>query len=152
MPTGHYTRAKKDPETELRKRFKINRRNGCWDWTGCKQTQGYGTIKLNGVLWLGSRLSWTLFRGRVPSGMNVCHKCDRPGCINPAHLFLGTQKDNMQDAWKKGRLRPCPWTVEQRAKRGTASRKWWSEASDEQKARIHCAPKGVHGKFQKVVT
>ena len=138
MPTGLYKRRRKNPEEELRKRFRVDKRTKCWEWTGHKQTQGSGDVQVNGVLWVASRLSWTVFKGQIPKGKNVLHHCDSPGCINPDHLFLGTQLDNARDMIEKGRGRRCPWTPEQRARRGAAAKEWWLKATSEQKAAIHC--------------
>lgn len=79
----------------------------CWEWTGynCK---GHGRITVNNKEEYAHRIAWKLAFGTVPHSLLVCHKCDNRGCQNPKHLFLGTQKDNMIDAWEKGRLNHPP--------------------------------------------
>lgn len=78
----------------------------CWLWTGYKNNMGYGVI---GIGHIGTkyvhRLSYSEFVGEIPTGLFVCHSCDTPLCFNPKHLWLGTQKDNLNDALKKGRCR-----------------------------------------------
>ena len=76
---------------------------GCWLWTACI-TRGYGRFKLDGVLAIAHRVSWELHVGPIPDGMYVLHRCDVRSCVNPNHLFLGTQLDNMKDASSKDRL------------------------------------------------
>jgi hypothetical protein len=78
----------------------------CWDWLSYKNPSGYGQTKIggrNGKHILAHRLSWIVYFGEIPEGMHVCHKCDNPSCVNPNHLFLGTNLDNIKDRMKKGR-------------------------------------------------
>lgn len=77
--------------------------SGCWEWTGPKRKTGYGVIGRNGKSALTHRVAYELARGPVPAGMCVCHSCDNPACINPAHLWIGTQGDNRRDCAAKGR-------------------------------------------------
>jgi HNH endonuclease len=77
--------------------------NGCWLWVGAMSTNGYGHFSLNRKITGSHRAAWRLFNGSIPDGYQVCHKCDVRCCVNPGHLFLGTQKDNIQDMVAKGR-------------------------------------------------
>ena len=90
--------------------------NGCWIWNGSRNRLGYGFFSLNRKTHLAHRAAYALFRGDITPGLFVCHRCDVPACVNPDHLFLGTQKDNIADARSKGRLRGMPRkiTLEQR--------------------------------------
>ena len=81
-------------------------RPGCWLWQGFKDVHGYGVIRRGGKggkAVLTHRYSWELHRGEIPKGLHVLHSCDVPACVNPDHLFLGTQADNMRDMRSKGR-------------------------------------------------
>ena len=81
---------------------KVEKSDTCWLWTGAHQSDGYGTIYRNGTMQLAHRVSWYLEHGYMPEE-HVLHECDIPACVNPSHLFLGTQRDNMRDAVRKGR-------------------------------------------------
>ncbi len=83
----------------------------CWEWVGLKHKQGYGRmrIKAEGYKYrkalLSHRVSWEIHNGPIPDKMFVLHKCDNTSCVNPQHLFIGDQFDNMRDMVKKGRWR-----------------------------------------------
>jgi hypothetical protein len=78
---------------------------GCWLWTG-HRVFGYGHFSMGGKDVRAHRAAWAFYRGAIPNGMFVCHRCDVPACCNPDHLFLGTPKDNCQDMIAKGRRAP----------------------------------------------
>lgn len=75
----------------------------CWIWEGALSSGGYGSMTVGWGVERTHRLSWLLSNGPIPDGLYVLHRCDVRLCCNPKHLFLGTQKDNMQDMYEKGR-------------------------------------------------
>jgi hypothetical protein len=84
----------------------VDKTSTCWLWIG-KQYGGYGRLGFGrGRIFRAHRLAWLLFKGEIPEGLIVCHKCDVTRCVNPEHLFLGTNKDNTADMFEKGRANP----------------------------------------------
>lgn len=78
--------------------------SGCWLWLGVPSgNHGYGRIKRGSNTVMAHRASWEKSNGSIPEGLLVLHKCDNPSCVNPDHLFLGTQQDNENDKVSKGR-------------------------------------------------
>lgn len=75
---------------------------GCWLWSE-GGLYNYGVVNLNGVRYMAHRLSWLVFRGDIPPGLCVLHRCDVGECVNPSHLFLGTRTENNADKVRKGR-------------------------------------------------
>lgn len=81
----------------------VTRKPGCWGWKGCKNENGYACLGEAGRPRLAHRIAYKLFRGRIPDGACVLHRCDTPECTRPSHLFIGTHDDNMKDMAAKKR-------------------------------------------------
>lgn len=78
---------------------------GCHEWHGMRTQGGYGQFSLDGRRQLAHRVAWAWTYGPIPKGQLVCHHCDNRRCVNVLHLFLGSHRDNMQDALNKGRMK-----------------------------------------------
>lgn len=87
------------------RRLDKNAPGGCWLFTGAKNTYGYGTMNFRGRQDVAHRIAWILYRGEIPAGLWVLHKCDVRACCNPEHLFLGDATANNHDMVQKGRHR-----------------------------------------------
>lgn len=82
---------------------KVETGPGCWMWIGSLDKKGYGRFMHDGRCALAHRVSYYLAYGGIPGGLHVLHTCDNPGCVNPDHLWLGTNLDNVLDSSKKKR-------------------------------------------------
>lgn len=112
----HYTRKKRHGSPHILKKEKVNDLtqerilskiivddNGCWIWQDALNNKGYGSLAIAGRRMYAHRASYKAYFGEFDYSLFVCHRCDVTNCVNPKHLFLGTQKDNMQDMASKNR-------------------------------------------------
>lgn len=83
----------------------LGSKEDCWLWLANKNNKGYGMIRAGGLApkVLAHRVSYEIFKGKIPDGLVVMHSCDNPSCVNPSHLSAGTMLENTQDMIKKGR-------------------------------------------------
>ena len=84
--------------------IKVGDADECWEWQRAHHPKGYGTFLWRGRFVRAHRLAFLLSGGFLADGECVCHTCDNPACCNPKHLFAGTQKKNIDDCVRKGRL------------------------------------------------
>lgn len=107
-----YTVRRMSEQFTLRERFEAKgwtvTEEGCWNWNGRIVAGGYGQLDYGGTALIATRVSYTLHKGEIPKGLMVCHTCDNRRCVNPDHLWLGTNQDNMDDMVAKGRSGPRP--------------------------------------------
>lgn len=133
------------------------RRNGCIEWLGGQNGFGYGCVRFEGKIVSTHRLSWILTNGDIPKhdsfhGICVLHKCDNRLCVNPDHLFLGTQLDNVTDMYDKKRNKDSNGYItstETRNKISTANK--GQKRSEETKIKISNALKGTSNAKGRIV-
>lgn len=93
------------------------REDGCWMWHGCKDGAGYGYATVLQRPVSAHRIAYRLEHGDIPQKHEICHRCDMPLCVNPAHLFAATHLENMRDCRKKGRWPGFPNHYDENGKR-----------------------------------
>jgi hypothetical protein len=93
----------KSAEERFWSKVDIKDKDSCWEWISSVSSPGYGQFNYKGVHISSHRLSWILTNGEIPKDKNVLHKCDNRRCVNPDHLYLGTQSNNICDAITRGR-------------------------------------------------
>jgi hypothetical protein len=109
--------------------------NGCWLWRKYRHRLGYGVMKLHNRLEQAHRAAWLILVGAIPSGMQLNHRCHVRHCVNPQHLYLGTQTDNMRDMEVSGR-----------AKRSVGSKNGSSKLTEEQALEIRARATEANGR------
>lgn len=128
---GHYDRADGVCAMDgLRRRFerKVRQSAECWTWTGTKSYQGYGSLRNeSGQMEKAHRVAWRIYVGEIPLGSGphgtcVLHRCDNPSCVNPKHLFLGSNRENAIDRQRKGRTKSLDLGPKKNAARPTCPR------------------------------
>ena len=92
-------------QNKIKKRFwdKVKKGDNCWEWLGAKARGNYGDFKVNKKNILAHRFSYQINKGKISKGLYILHTCDNPSCVNPEHLWQGTQLENMRDCHNKGR-------------------------------------------------
>ena len=111
VPVGFQNRTKNFTSILLRlgmmnkfwSKVKVGAPDDCWEWQAAKSHKGYGLYMVAYKHWRAHRFAWTITNGKIPENLCVMHKCDNPPCVNPAHLSLGTVKDNNLDRINKNR-------------------------------------------------
>jgi hypothetical protein len=145
MPSGEHSARTGRMQAERARirqlaQFVASPNQGCWLWSGCVGRDGYGKLKRGGKTLRAHRVFYEAHKGPIPEGLLVCHSCDNPLCVNPDHLWVGTQVDNEKDKDQKGRRSPSPsishpermpWGVRVNTARLTAANVWTIRGSSE---------------------
>lgn len=116
--------------------------SGCWLWTTGTHPFGYGLFWMDDNTIGAHRAAWMIFKGEIPNGMSVLHRCDVPECVNPDHLFLGTQGDNVRDCVAKGRNKNCMTSHPELICRGEQQGHSKLSTQDVLYIRSHCFERG----------
>lgn len=110
------------PVARFHASYIVNLESGCWEWTGWIHPKNYPILVIGGKAKQvrGHRFSYELHKSPIPQGLLVCHRCDNRRCVNPDHLFLGDDVDNMRDMVSKGRHGAQTWAIRPKITRAMA--------------------------------
>lgn len=126
MPTTESTQY--TLQERLLRAVAVNSETGCWEWQRAKNQHGYGRVGQDGKNRFAHRVSYEAFVGPIPDGLNVCHRCNNKGCVNPEHLYAASQRQNIIDAWRDG--------LKERTRE--KSRESFAAKVNERRTRTHC--------------
>ena len=112
--------------------FQKENADKCWEWQGCKNHQGYGTITWNNKKYRANRIAYIIFNGIIPPEELIRHTCDNKSCVNPKHLITGTYQDNFIDSVKRNNhgkqilneeaVKVIKWMLKYRPKHGLVTK------------------------------
>jgi hypothetical protein len=103
LTVDQITKAKSRDEQRFLDKIAVDQETGCWLWTAFKDPGGYGRFHLDGRPQLAHRVAFAWWGPGIDVGLDCCHSCDTPACVNPAHLWAGTHLENERDKVNKGR-------------------------------------------------
>lgn len=112
---------------------KVDKSGECWTWTGAMGRKNYGVFRHNNRTTKAHRFAYEMAHGAIPAGMFVCHTCDNPSCVNPAHLWVGTPKENSLDMVRKGRTHKPGFKMPKghnRGERSSSAKMTWAKVHE----------------------
>ena len=119
----------------------VRQPDSCWPWQAYRARKGYGIVRWAGRNQKAHRVAYQLEVGEIPAGLFVCHRCDNPPCVNPAHLFLGTTQDNTRDMMEKGR------GTDNSGEKNPRAKLTWEEVEEIRARRDACSQKELAEAF-----
>lgn len=144
---GWDKRREKTPKEYLLARIRKTKK-GCWIWTNKCGPKGYGSASYKGIVTSAHKMSFEAFKHKIKNGKHVLHKCDVPSCINPSHLYEGTQKDNTRDFYDR---HPRAMEIRRLVGRGNSliqKKRWKNKSIKEKKNQINLMHIGLKNFYE----